>query len=521
MKNNIITLFCCFLILIGTSCSQFDEINTNPDVSTGGNASMLLTGVELSFRPGNGKGFMYPFLFQKEFVWTEGAISDIQYNKLPRVDFAGYPDPARTVVDNTVYATLKNVKKMEDAAIDTKNSVNAYRAVAQFIRCFKFFNLTMQVGDIPYSEALHGESGVYKPKYDSQKTILKSILSQLDTASVLFTRAINNNEKLSGDFFYSGSPSKWLKMVNSFKLQVLMSLSAKVNDTDLDVVNRFKNIVNNPAQNPIFASNSDNFQITYRDKEGEKKPFYTSGFEVYAITTSFVIDKLKQLQDYRLFYYADPLAGKPEDDFASYAGLDPSAPNGTNLELYALGKASGINKLYYNKEYPQGFPYVILGYADVQFILAEAAVRGWITNADQYYKNGITASMEFRMNNIDSKWVHGMPITNDYIASYLTKPEIQLPSDKDGMIKQIMWQKYLGSFLQNDWNVYFDYRRNGYPEFPINPATNKNEIADKMPLRWLYPDSEYNYNQENIQQALTNQFGGKDDENQTIWILKN
>ena len=114
-----------------------------------------------------------------------------------------------------------------------------------------------------------------------------------------------------------------------------------------------------------------------------------------------------------------------------------------------------------------------------------------------------------------------MPITSTYIASYLNKPEIQLPSDKDGMIKQIMWQKYLGSFLQNDLNVYFDYRRNGYPEFPINPATNKNEIADKMPLRWLYPDSEYNYNQENIQQAVTSQFGGKDDENQAIWILKN
>ena len=68
--------------------------------------------------------------------------------------------------------------------------------------------------------------------------------------------------------------------------------------------------------------------------------------------------------------------------------------------------------------------------------------------------------------------------------------------------------------------VFFDYRRTGYPEFPINIATNKNEVVNKMPLRWLYPDLEYNYNQENIHNAVNSQFGGSDDANQLIWILK-
>jgi hypothetical protein len=269
-----------------------------------------------------------------------------------------------------------------------------------------------------------------------------------------------------------------------------------------------------------MASNDDNFQITYRDKQGEKKPFYANGFEVYALTSSFVVDKLKGLQDYRLFYYADPLSGKPENDFNSYAGLDPSAQNETNLFQVASGNASSLNKLYYNAEYPQGFPYIIFGYGDVQFTLAEAAARGWISDGETYYKNGIKSSMQFRMKNIDSKWVHGMTLTDSYISSYLNKPEVQLPADKEGKLKQILWQKYLGSMFQNDWNVFFDYRRTGYPEFPINTVTNKNEIADKMPLRWLYPNSEYNYNQENTQEAVNSQFGGNDDENEVMWILK-
>lgn len=507
MKTKSIIFIFCILLQFSWGCSKFDEINTNPDVSTKGDPSMLLTGVELSFRPGTTKGFMYPFLFQKELVWTEGAISDYQYNKLTRIDYS-------------VYDVLKNIKKMNEAATEAGYTGDIYRAAGIFMQSYKLFNLSMKVGDIPYSQALQGESGIYKPKYDSQKEIMISILNQLDTAAVLFTNAKNNNEVLNGDIFYSGDPSKWLKLVNSYKLYVLISLSGKESDTDLDLVNRFETIVNNPDEYPLMTSNDDNFQITYRDKEGEKKPFYATGFEVYAVTSSFLIDKLKSLQDYRLFYYADPLAGAPEGEFSSYAGLDPSAANETNLALTAAGQASFLNKLYYNHEYPQGFPYVIYGYSDVQFVLAEAAVRGWISDPDKYYKNGIEGSMKFRMTKIDSKWVHGMALTDAYISSYLVKPEVQLPADKEGQMEQIMWQKYLGSMFQNDWNVFFDYRRTGYPEFPINTATNKNEISDKMPLRWMYPDSEYNYNQENTQEAVNSQFGGSDDENQVMWILK-
>jgi hypothetical protein len=188
-------------------CSKFDEINTNPDVSTKGDAAMLLTGIELSFRPSTSKSFMYPFLLQKELVWSEGSISDYQYNKLTRIDYS-------------VYDVLTNVKKMNESATVSGYKGDIYRAAGIFIQCYKLFNLSMQVGDIPYSEALQGESGVYKPKYDSQKEVMTSILNQLDTAEVLFSNSVNNNEVLSGDFFYSGNPSKWLKLVNSYKLYV-------------------------------------------------------------------------------------------------------------------------------------------------------------------------------------------------------------------------------------------------------------------------------------------------------------
>ena len=36
---------------------------------------------------------------------------------------------------------------------------DSYLALAKFIRAYTFYNLTMSVGDIPYSEAGKGESG--------------------------------------------------------------------------------------------------------------------------------------------------------------------------------------------------------------------------------------------------------------------------------------------------------------------------------------------------------------------------
>jgi hypothetical protein len=75
--------------------------------------------------------------------------------------------------------------------------------------------------------------------------------------------------------------------------------------------------------------------------------------------------------------------------------------------------------------------------------------------------------------------------------------------------------------MQDAQSGYFEYRRNNYPEFPINPATNLNENnSNGMPMRWLYPSSETDYNRENLEEALDRQFDGYDEVNNLMWILR-
>lgn len=92
--------------------------------------------------------------------------------------------------------------------------------------------------------------------------------------------------------------------------------------------------------------------------------------------------------------------------------------------------------------------------------------------------------------------------------------------DFQGRLEQIIWQKYITSFLQIPFNAFFEYRRTGIPDFPINPKSNRNIPSDKMPLRWMYPQDELDYNMDNVSQAINSQYGGSDDYMGVMWLLK-
>ena len=121
----------------------------------------------------------------------------------------------------------------------------------------------------------------------------------------------------------------------------------------------------------------------------------------------------------------------------------------------------------------------------------------------------------------ETQYHQGRRITTDVIDTYLSRPSIQLTGDTEKDIEKIITQRYLSSFMQYPWDAYFEYRRTGYPKLPINPATSLNTNApDKIPVRWMYSTDEYSYNKENVEEAVARQYGGNDEVNQLMWILK-
>lgn len=506
MKNyykyiSIILSFTCLL-----SCNHFDDINTNPDKSTSATPDLLATGLILSMTgKSGGVAFFDNQTVGKSVAW--GNSPDLyQYNNF-----------SRSGLDS--YEYVINAQKMLDHAAEATYS--GYEGLYFFTKAFHLFETTIALGDIPYTEAFQGESGNFKPKYDDQKTVMIKIFEDTERAYEAFSKGV----KFSGDFIYGGDPVKWQKATRALQLKILINLSIKENDPDLKVKEKFNSLINSS----LMESNADNLQRVYSEVEKETYPIYKvkSKSNEYIMVTDLIIEKLKETEDYRLFYYAEPSENIMKelevdaDDFMAYKGIDPSLHFDEISKIYNDNNFCNIGKRYTDQ--PEGEPIVTLGYAEQQFILAEATLRGWISgDVDKYYKEGVRAHMQFIADNTpDDKIYHkGRKITEDEIVKILNHPKMQLSANKETAIEQVLTQKYLSYFLQRGYDVYYDNRRTGYPKFPINPQTNLNIDKNSMPKRWMYSESEYGYNTDNVKEAVQRQWQGIDDVTKLMWILQ-
>jgi hypothetical protein len=493
------------VLLTLESCSDFEQINTNPDAATSVSSEML--GTNLILNVASNSSFLNPALLSKGISHTEFPNS-LQYNNLGKQDFDGL-------------IVLTNVEKMINLAPEG-GLRNSFTGLGKFVRAWKFYDLTMRVGDIPYSNALKGESGVISPEYSTQKEVFMGILKELEEADQAFAQGT----KFAGDPIYAGDVTKWRKVVNTFALKVLLTLSNKESDTDLNIKSRFNTIV---TTKPIFESSADNFQVIYSDVAGQRFPWFKLNNQglIYPVMSTMIVDKLRDLEDYRLFHYAAPspikiAAGVSASSYAAYVAVNPAVVYSDLTAVASSKDYSNLNARY--SELVNSEPYYQISYSVLQFMLAEASLRKWITGTptSTYYEKAIRVGMQFVASNTPDNvdFHHNRKITEDYITAYLATDKVKLSGSDQQQLEKIMTQKYLGTFLQAGYDSYFENRRTGFPVFPVNPLSNNNTDKDKMPVRWMYPDSEVNFNNANLTKAIQSQYGGNDDFNQKMWLLK-
>lgn len=511
MKNiKIVSCLLAYVLSFSACTSTFDEMNTNPDATTQVKSSMLATTVIKDMVT---KIWEYNEFLSRRMFWGE-QINNAQYNRFGTDSFS-------------YIRMLTNAKQMMELAAEEDK--DAYSGLFYFMKGWNFWRCTMSMGDIPYLQALDIEEYRY-PVYDSQKDVFIGVLSDLEKADEFFATA----NTFEGDPFYKGDPVKWRKATNVLRLKVLISLSKRVDDTpELNIKETFARIV---AEGNLFQSNDDNLQVVYSDKQGQQNPFHNSfvkSINEYA-GSALLIDPLKKFEDYRLFYYFSPAQAMTDElylapgqellepsDWNAYQGLDVAAVFGEESKKIANkmhSRPNGVYRLSY-----AGVPYIRLGYADMNFTIAEAIERGWLKgDAQKYYEDGIRASFRFVASTVPAEYRNGREITDEYIENYLKGPYVayNTKGTQTERLKQIWIQVYIARYYHMQYDDYYDYRRNTYPEFPINPNTNLNDDKTKIPMRWQYPENELLYNKEQYLAALDRQWGGTDNVNNVMWLLK-
>ncbi len=515
------TLFRIILITVGIgflqSCADFAELESNPNKPSKVPASLLYTGILAD-------------------LVAEPFGSTSYWNQFWCVNYNYYGTNEYWTSANLNFSTLRNVKKMEEAAVSA-GEVNPYGALAKYFKAYIYFEMTRKVGDLPLADALQGLD-VQKPTYESQKDIYLFILDQLEEAnSELKTLEESGGQVVDGDFYYDGDLSKWRKVVNSFKLRVLVNLSKKENDAELDIKTKFAAILANPSQYPVFTSNSDNMNYEYN---GTTQLYPTNpgnrGFDKgrYNMAETYV-QKLVDLNDPRVFVVANPAKGYLNGQFASLSpdnfGAYKGAPSGQSLSDMApeaaTGKFSYANQKRYYTSLTGPEPAVQMAFWEVCFNIAEGINRGWASgNAANYYQDGINASMEFygledgasiSITDQDNDNVIGTYTAS--ISDYLQQASVTYSGNNATGLEQILTQKYLAFFMNSGLEAYFNFRRTGVPDFHQGPGTGNSNV---IPKRWLYPNSEAFYNSDNYKAALQAQFGSEaDDVDYLLWEIKN
>lgn len=512
MKNNywllsLLLLGCCF-----SSCKKFSYYQINPNLPTQADPSLLLPNVEQTFFSTISVG---DALSCRYLVTTEQADNN-QYYGWTRAGF--------------YYNNLSQVIKMEQEAARI-NKPN-YKYLGKFFRSYFIVGTTQLFGDVPYSQAekslLNNDfsAAALHPVYDKQKTIYLQVLNDLQTASDSLSDA---GGSLNGDLIYGGNIVQWKQAINSYYLRVLMSLSLHANDADLNIKQRFNNIVTNPAKYPLFQSNADNAQLQYVDIAGSRYPYFNNSnakIGYYVLDKSFV-QMLKGFKDPRLFVYGQPdpnstAAGLAPTNFNAYSGLQGSAIISDIQQQQSSGIGSSFNTRYYFEAVNE--PSVLMGYAELQFLLAEAAVKGWISgNANGYYTAGITAAMQF--SDYAFPAAAGVPYTgklytdND-IQTYVNQPSIQLKAGTE--IQQIITQKYISMFMNTGFQPYFEQLRTGFPVFEVAGAGIINQVngVNAVPKRFMYPTDEIGNNTTNVNNAIKSQYPDGDNINGVMWLLQ-
>lgn len=491
MKNRFIKIFCIAVVgaLTLASCDKgFEEMNKNPNALTDPALKSMFTlaeiyvdGQDFSNTRGNN---LYAAQIVQHFSSLGGPGSKYTYSS----------EYSAALFGETYGKGLNQIFQLMSVIPEGPENSNMIQA-CRIMKVFLFQKLTDTYGEVPYFEAVKGYNGnIFNPKYDTQEAIYNDLLKELDEAGT----ALDAGKGFVGsaDLYYQGDVARWKKLANSLMLRVAMRLS-KVNPA------KAKEYVEKAYSKGVFTSNDDSLVL--------KHDAGPAGVKTNPITSSWVrndlnggesnikfsktfIDLLKNTNDPRLRIYAK-IEATGDNNPANQQGLANDAKEfpGGDKKVFSDPNTSTVLRL--------DAPTLIMSFAEVQFILAEASVKGWNVggSAQTYYENGVRAAM-----NILTIFGDKVPaVTPAEYNTYITTYPFKSAGTEAQKIEQIITQKWI-VLLFNGFEAFSEYRRTGYPVLvPVNDPTG--ETNGTIPRRLIYDQSELITNAANFKEAIQRQ----------------
>lgn len=448
-----------------SACDQdLAGINENPNAPTDVGAPFLLpqviqTGVSAVL--GSGLNMNHTGLWAQHFAKIQYANED-RYEMRPETNVSTW--------QNFYTGPLKDISVVIEKGQET-NRPN-HTAVGLIMKSWIFGVMTDLWGDVPYSDALNGdkEGGTLTPAYDAQSAVYAGLLADLEAAVGMIDEA--GVSFGSEDLIYKGNMARWRMFANSLRMRLAMRLSA-VDPATAEA--EFAAAYTAGG----FASAADMALLQYLTGAPNQNPIHVNwqSRDDHSVSKTLV-DMMLANADPRLPIYAE------ENADGEYVGMQNGLRDGHGVPLPTISRIG--NKW---REEPDA-PAVLMSYAELLFLQAEAAQRGWISSGDPQalYEAAVTASME----------QYGIDAAET--TAYLAGPAVAW--DSNAALERIAIQKWLALYM-NGPEAYAEWRRTGYPAISPGP----NAILTEVIRRLEYPDIEQSLNKANLDAAVSRQGG--------------
>ncbi len=509
---------------IGACTDSFEEINTKPDAFYTNEVSgkFFMTDPQYKlFAPDR-----YPYwrahlihadrysghvCFGHNASWWSDELG-YSYN-------GGYTDASWDWLEGYL-GNLDNFMKLVDSGGEFENLY--MHSMGMIMKGLYYQMFTDVFGMIPYTEA--ADETIVTPKFDSQLTIYKGIINDLDEAMAVIGDATATGVGVSdageNDLYYGGDLQKWKKLANTLKLRIaLRALGAEGEDFAQQAITE-------ALQNPLLTTEDDNClmekdtEISQWGSASYGDVWYNFGAGSDWTLGQTLVDFLRNENDPRLSKYAKPAAGgkakftKPEgaeaDLFLKRVDFMVSALDNANVDYvredYAdsvivqmpvsthyVGQPSRLNDkikpfvqysffstpaeiVIQNKnEGKPIFPEIVMLTAESYFLQAQAAVLGLGNgNAEDLYQEGIKQAMLV--------WEVSSTEADAYIA---TSSFGSLTGTTDEKLEKIAIQRWIAAYTDGfeAWSIVRDL---GYPSV-LAEGVSDIDIYGLGDLNGLYP----------------------------------
>ena len=393
--------------------------------------------------------------------------------------------------------------------IDTPNAATAYPnhvAIARVLKTYYMQTIVDLYGNAPYTDAFKFQANV-TPKYDSDKSIYKALLVDINTA--INQLKLNSGTTLvaNEDPILAGNLSGWLQVAYTVKLRLLVRMSKTTDaemialrDAELATMSTLStanyittDVTINPGygtgstaqQNPLYNAYGY-LDLSSQDIKQNYRLIMASDHIIKDMSgqsarTSGVVDSRRG----RMFYpnVWSAIYGNAPTTSGFFGIQQGSVKDYTRLEedFAGLGQKNFVVSLATGSAQPG----IFFSAAESKFLQSEAAVvfpSLSALSAQTRFNEGVAASFAY----------NGVAI-GSYLTLIDSKPGVGWTASTD-KVAAIQYQRWIALTNINPVETYFGYSKTGYPVTPL-PLNNN---STRRPYRLIYPQSEYVANSANV-----------------------